>query len=63
MEISKIYLLFVQSLVIYICSARIRRVRIAVCDAISPNCESILKIVRSIAHHFMKEMPKLKSGI
>ena len=29
-------------------SARIRRVRIAVCDAFLPNCESIFKMVRSM---------------
>ena len=30
------------------CSARIRRVRIAVCDAFLPSCESIFKMVRSM---------------
>ena len=31
-----------------ISSARIRRVRIAVCDAFLPSCESIFKMVRSM---------------
>ena len=31
-----------------ISSARIRRVRIAVCDSFLPSCESIFKMVRSM---------------